>query len=636
MALSYAVFDDGSFSIEWGSGALVACYPGIDGLPLRPRSIAVTRSESCAQIRYALDRGALVLSLRADENGSVTVGCELRNFSAQPLWVHPLMNAQMRNADFIYRMGLGTGGPSGVVRRSAAMASAAEPVESYGMAAIGAASSNILIYSREHDRFLMTLRFYASPVSGDQWLAAAGFRTERAKSGNVVLPDLHFSVHDSLDEGLKTAARDIAAACGVRLDKPPAYHWCSWYYAYYQFDHQQLSENLQYFASLDPPVPLRYIQIDAGYCRHVGDWLDFNERWPKGMQAAFDEIRRHGFLPGIWIGPYMAGCRSRLALEHPDWLLRDNGGKPVNPWNWRMYNENKLWGLQDEEYYMLDTSHPAAMEYLRTVFRTFRRWGAEIFKTDFMVWGMQDSSVVRRHAPGKTCVEYMRDMLDMIREEIGSAYWLGCIAPFWPCIGYVDAMRIAGDVGVEWKGGFGPENMLREIPGVNHINGAFWQNDPDAVMLRDFHSHLTDAEVESLALIQAVSGGALYTSDPLHRLRSDRRELFRFIRPEGGDVQPAFFPFLGREKPHLVMVQKLSGARMLVLIFNPADYEIMQSYRVVDLCGRETMYFRQWKTDKSARQLDTLAVNLPAHGSALYFASEQDFSGKKLENLWRW
>ena len=46
----------------------------------------------------------------------------------------------------------------------------------------------------------------------------------------------------------------------------------------------------------------------------------------------------------------MVGNRSRLFAEHPDWILYDLNGNPVTPWI--MDNEPKVWGYQDEEYYV--------------------------------------------------------------------------------------------------------------------------------------------------------------------------------------------------------------------------------------------------------------------------------------------
>ena len=39
------------------------------------------------------------------------------------------------------------------------------------------------------------------------------------------------------------------------------------------------------------------------------------------------------------------------------------------------------------------------MAYIVDVFRTLRSWGYTLYKTDFLVWGMQDSAKVKRHTP---------------------------------------------------------------------------------------------------------------------------------------------------------------------------------------------------------------------------------------------
>ena len=85
----------------------------------------------------------------------------------------------------------------------------------------------------------------------------------------------------------------------------------------------------------------------------------------------------------------------------------------------------------------------------------------------------------------------------MIREAIGEdSYWLGCIAPFLPFVGYADGMRIGGDVGSSWDGEFGPRNMMRCLTGNNYTNHRYYQTDPDAVMLRDFQIRLTERGVD--------------------------------------------------------------------------------------------------------------------------------------------
>ena len=89
----------------------------------------------------------------------------------------------------------------------------------------------------------------------------------------------------------------------------------------------------------------------------------------------------------------MVGNRSRLYGEHPDWVLHDWEGNPIRPWI--TDNEPKPWGYQDEEYYCLDTSPPRSHGLHESMSSpTLRKWGAGMFKTDFMLWGLQDSSLV--------------------------------------------------------------------------------------------------------------------------------------------------------------------------------------------------------------------------------------------------
>ena len=127
----------------------------------------------------------------------------------------------------------------------------------------------------------------------------------------------------------------------------------------------------------------------------------------------------------------MVSSQSELYRNHPDWLLHRHDGSLLVEW------EKDPWG--QGQVCILDTSHPEAFEHIRSVFRTLRKWGITYFKTDFMDWGLQNSLKVRRFTPGKTSVQYYLDVVRMIREEIGEeSYWLGCISPYPPMIGYVD------------------------------------------------------------------------------------------------------------------------------------------------------------------------------------------------------
>ena len=533
------------------------------------------------------------------------------------------------NPDGVFRQGFGIGGPSGYLDAGAFRNIC--PLKSHGLIALRFGGNYLCIYADDVTKYRTEFDLSFGSADGGKYYLSVSYITECVAKEDK-LPSLHFIKGDDLEPILKRAAREIAAPFPSAL-REPAYHWCSWYYYYNNFDFPQLTELLDGLETIEP-LPLRYIQIDAGYFPSVGDWLDDFHLFPGGIRRAIELIKSRGYKPGIWIAPYMVGCRSKLFREHPDWVLKKRDGSYLV--NAECFNEPKIWGYQDEEYYVLDTSHPEALKYICRVFRTFREWGAELFKTDFMLWGISDSRDVLRATPGKTSVEYYRDFMACIRKEIGDAYWLGCIAPFLPMLGYPNAMRIGGDVGAKWQDeGFGPVNMIQELAADNYFNGVYWQNDSDAIMLRDYHIYLQNHEIRSLALLQAVSGGAVYTSDALHKLPADRLELFRFLQPPV-KIKQAKLPFLTKSEDLIVYHHEMDE-RHLVYLFNSTRRDVMAVYGLDELAGIQKGYIWEYNgAEQIAGMQSQIVRKIPSHGGLLLFINTaRPFAGKP-ENLWLW
>ena len=92
----------------------------------------------------------------------------------------------------------------------------------------------------------------------------------------------------------------------------------------------------------------------------LGDWFP-NERFPHGLKWLANELQsRHGLKLGLWIAPTDAAETSDLFKQHPDWMLKDDSGKPLVNWKW-------YW-KPNPNCYELDATNPAAAKYIHDTF----------------------------------------------------------------------------------------------------------------------------------------------------------------------------------------------------------------------------------------------------------------------------
>lgn len=641
---------NGSISIfHNGKELLRSLYPGTDrGI------LAITEVEQLEkEVIWKTVEGEVHCQIVEDTENGVELRYTLRNWKTKIHTFFPIYQTGIQ-ANGFYQAAEGMGHATGYYLEEDLLEK--RNVASYGICAVAFGTRALTIYSRNRewnnengevsDDFHYETVFEMDVYQREKYTngfqknrkeivkrLSCGIRIEETNESEVTFASLKFLVTDTVEEGLEKAAVEIGRDLHARRQMEPAFHWCSWYYCYHNFDILQLKEYLAGLRKLEEQIPFKYFQIDAGYFPAMGDWLLPNERFPNGLQEAFEEIKNAGYQPGVWIGPFMVGNRSQLYQKHPDWILYDLDGKPVCPWI--TDNEPKPWGYQDEEYYVLDTSHPEAMEYMRHVFVTLHAMGAVMFKTDFMLWGLQDSSKVRRYKPGKTSIEYFRDFLRMIRSAIGEeSYWLGCIAPFLPFVGFADGMRIGGDVGSSWDGEFGPQNMMQCLIGNNYANHNFYQIDPDAVMLRDFHIRLSKREVYSLALLAAMSGSCIYTSDPLHLLGEDRLKLLQFIEPDKKRRKP-YLPYLTGKHKEIVMVHREEN-RGLIYIMNKTEEVVKEMYSMQELgIPEEWNIYRVKNGEKEELWEGKIIVEILPHDCRLFVVGKEKNFCVNQENIWK-
>ncbi len=294
--------------------------------------------------------------------------------------------------------------------------------------------------------------------------------------------------------------------------------WCSWYYYYNKITPEIILKNLKHVQ--ERKLPFDYLQIDDGYQKYVGDWLVQTESFEGRMKELASTIRDAGYIPGIWIAPFIADRKSELVRNHPEYVLRNEYGKPITA------GYNFFW--PGHIYYGLDITHPRFEEYIRGVIRHIvQKWGYKFFKCDFLFGGCLRGG--NHHELAFSRAEVLKHGMRLLREEAGEeATIIGCGMPLSTGIGTVEIMRVGPDTGPYWlkKGAsflntgamVGVRNSLRNFMVRSGMHNRLWLNDPDCLMIRDKRSHLTGNERMTQINAIILSGGLLSYSDDLSLL----------------------------------------------------------------------------------------------------------------------
>jgi len=78
--------------------------------------------------------------------------------------------------------------------------------------------------------------------------------------------------------------------------------------------------------------------IDEGWEDALGDWNPDPKKFPNGVKPLCDYIISKGMKPGLWFSIATIFADSKIALQHPEWAIKDKDRKPANlhqigPWN---------------------------------------------------------------------------------------------------------------------------------------------------------------------------------------------------------------------------------------------------------------------------------------------------------------
>ena len=370
-----------------------------------------------------------------------------------------------------------------------------------------------------------------APLDGARLDPGQAFATDWA----CILP-LTLEAPDPLANFMEAVAAENG---GVRQAEIPI-GWCSWYCAFNRLSEGLVQQSVAWIEEHERELPLRLVQIDDGFQARQGDWRELAAGFARPLSALAAEIRGAGLQPGLWLAPFVAHWRSKLARQNRHWILRNRFGLPAYPGF-----------IFDTLTYPLDTTHPEVRDFLRQLIQeVVHQWGFDYLKLDFLYTAALPG---RRYDPHLTRAQALRQALEDIRQAAGDeTFMLGCGCPLGSAIGLVDAMRINPDVSPRWNpaqwgiefflhheaGHPSTRNALRTALARLPMHRRWWINDPDCLLLRGSGSRLTPAEVQTLATAVALTGGSHVVSDFLHRLEGERVAwLRRLLAPLPGPAR---------------------------------------------------------------------------------------------------
>ena len=329
------------------------------------------------------------------------------------------------------------------------------------------------------------------------------------------------------DDVFAQYASHLEARLGkTRYETPPRV-WCSWYSLYKWINEPVVLNTLDRIADL----PFDVFQLDDGWQITHGDW-EPTKKFPSGMKTLADRIKATGKTAGLWLAPFMVTKLSSIYRNHPDWLLRDEYGRPVPV------------GLTWEGVpYALDVSHPEVLEWLSQLIRKIRAWGYDYLKVDFLYAGALPGKRYK-NVPRETAY---RNAMKVIREAAGEeTYILACGAPIIPTIGLCDGIRVGPDVSPYWL------NTPLTV-WLNNLNDTSTQNairtslhrlwmkplvniDPDVMFFRSKHNALQLHEKQLLLDLGTITRFKATSDLPQWMNQQDTASLRDFMETNS-DIQ---------------------------------------------------------------------------------------------------
>jgi len=474
--------------------------------------------------------------------------------------------------------------------------------------------------------------------------AGAALRTEQRfldrklpAGATFELDAVYVSAHRDVYEALEHYGDAVAAASRLPVRKGPTSLWCSWYAHRMAMTEELVLANAAVAAKHFKPLGMEIIQLDHGWQRGdiTGDWVP-NERFPHGLAWLADELKkRYGFQLGVWISPTDVAETSQTFRQHPDWMLKDEQGRPRINWRW-------YW-KPNPNCYELDASHPEAARFIRETFARLSGEGVRYYKIDFI--GACAGEHFVQHDPTVTRGwGVLRRAMEAVREGAGPEAWIRyCQTPPLLSVGLASSAYGGSDTLDAGLGG--RIDVLRT--NAHSLAAGYWIND------RLYHREVCDMSVRMHAPVEevrirlammALAGCSISFSDEFQYLPPSRIRMMQQALPPGS---PPMRPLdlLQRTIPSVWHLRCKTEADQwdVVGLFN---FEDRPEERTVELArlglkpDEPVIAFEFWEEKLLGVMRDRLTLSMPPQSSRIVFlrplAGRPQFVGTNMHLLGGW
>lgn len=407
--------------------------------------------------------------------------------------------------------------------------------------------------------------------------------------------------------------RDILSLYGKRIAKANKVKgrvktptgWCSWYYYGPNISEDIIRENMQKLK--EERLPIDYIQIDDGWQKCYGDWVE-KPTFSGGMKKLAEDIVAAGYTPGIWVAPWLFAADSQTFKDNPSWFVKDKNGN---------FHPNRL----------IDFSVKGAREWLYNLTKTLTvDWGYKYLKIDLVSWRLAIKDYKKR---GFNAVKNFREGLKIMRSAAPKdTVFMTCTSPLGAAAGLADCARISWDIFERWES---LKDVARLVFRRYYIT-EYLNTDPDCLMVRKEPQHdeqafrvcvRDDREIKTFINFMSAAGGALMLSDKMTLLCGEDFEKIRTLFPIS-DIPAKPLDLFEREIPAVLYYGKRNGLEMYALF----NWENREDTLTVNLGGEKYVHGYYGACDYGKHT--EFSLTLAAHDSQIIYVAEDKSAFAKI------